>query len=149
MKRIYNSRQEGYITLISVLIVGAVGVAVATTFLLLGLGISQTSFAIQESYQAKALASLCAEEALQLVRISPAYVGSGDLVEGNGSCRYVVLDSGLISLPPLPPPSNSEKTIRTSGAVGRVVRYFQVSVDQINPQINITSWQEVPFAKGL
>jgi prepilin-type N-terminal cleavage/methylation domain-containing protein len=66
----------GYVALITVLVLGAVGAAVAATLVLLGLSSSRTSFALEQSNQAKALANACAEEALQQIRDSSSFTGS-------------------------------------------------------------------------
>lgn len=139
MKRNYNKRQEGYVTLVSVLIVGAVGMAAAVTLILLGLGHSRTSFALEQSYQAKALAGLCAEEALERIRILPGFTGLGGVNEGMGTCSYRVSDLGPLG----------EKLIEARGGVGIVVRYVEVNIDRVNPMINIVSWREVEFISGL
>ena len=75
-------KQPGYITLLSVLIVGAVGVAISTSLVLLGLGNSLTGFALQQMYQAKALSDACAENALLEIRNSTSFTGSGSLTLG-------------------------------------------------------------------
>ena len=58
---------RGYITLISVLILGVAGLAIVISSALLSLGSSRTSLAIEQSNQAQALADTCAEMALQYV----------------------------------------------------------------------------------
>lgn len=123
---------RGYITLISILIVGAVGVAITLSLILLGLASSRTSFAVEESNQAKALANACAEEGLQQISGSILYTGSGGLSLGQGSCSYVVT-AGV----------GQARTVTASGTVGDISRKVRVELDSINPQINITSWQEV------
>jgi len=131
IKRCYNNN-EGYITLISVLVVGAVGVAVATSLILLGLGSSRTSFAIEQSNQAKSLANACAEEALEQIRDLTSFTGSGNLVLGQGSCTYTVTSQGV-----------QNRTITASGTVGTIIRKVKIIINQINPTIQIVSWQEV------
>jgi len=124
--------KKGYIALITVLITGAIGVAIATSLLLLGLGSSRTSFALEQSNQAKALANACAEEALQQIRDSTAFTGTGNLTLGQGSCAYTVTNDG-----------GENRTVTASGTVGTVVRKIKIIVNTINPAINLTSWQEV------
>lgn len=124
-------RYSGYITLISVLIAGAVGVSVAVSLLLFGLGDARTSFSESQLRQARFLAGACAEEALEQVRDATSFSGSGTLSLGNGSCVYSVVSGG-----------GSNRTITVSGTVGTVVRHATISVDAINPLIHITSWQE-------
>ncbi len=123
---------NGYITLISVLVVGAVGIAVTVSLLLLGLDSSRTSFAYEQSNQAKGLANACAEAALQTIRDNTSYVGTGNIALGQGNCSYTVSSEG-----------GENRTITATGIVDIINRKVEVVIDDINPQINIASWQEV------
>jgi hypothetical protein len=120
------TRKKGYVTLISVLIVGAVGIAIAVSLILLGLGSSRNSLVLQQSIQAKALANSCAEEALQILVDSPSFSGNGTLTIDNNACSYTVTPGGF------------DTTVTASGTVGAIVRKINVIV---NP--NGVSWQEV------
>ena len=128
----HSYRSEGFITLISVLIVGAIGVAIGTSLLLLGLGSSRTSFALVQSNQVKALANACSEEALQQIRDSTPFSGTGNLTLGQGTCTYTVTKL-----------TGQNRTITASGTVGTIIRKVSISLDKITPNINVTSWQEV------
>lgn len=123
---------NGYITLISVLVVGAIGIAITLSLILLGLGSSRTSFAIEQSNQAKALVNTCAEEALQQIRDSTPYISTGNLTFGQGACSYTVTSQG-----------GQNRTITSSGTVGAIIRKVKIIIDKINPAIQIVSWQEV------
>lgn len=123
---------KGYIALITVLVTGAVGVAIAVSLLLLGLGSSRTSFALEQSNQAKALADGCAEEALQQIRDSTPFEGTGNVSLGQGNCTYTVTKQ-----------TGQNRTITSSGTVGTIVRKVKIIIDKITPNINIVSWQEV------
>ena len=129
----YNQKQNGFITLTSVLVVGAVGVAIATSLILLGLGSSRTSFAVEQSNQAKGLANACAEEALQQIRDSTPFTGSGNLTLGQGICTYTVTNQG-----------GQNRTITSSGTVGSIIRKVKIIIDKINPTIQVVSLQEGP-----
>lgn len=133
MNRKIDHYTRGYITLISVLVVGAVSVAISVSLLLLGLGSSRTSFSFQQSGQAKALASACIEEGMQQIRDSVPYTGTGNLSLGSGACTYTVTSQGA-----------QNRTIVASGTVGNVVRKINVMINAINPNIVVVSWQEVP-----
>ncbi len=124
---------RGFITLISVLIVGAVGAAIATSLILLGIGSSRSSFAVEQSNQAKGLVNACVEEALEQIRSSTPYTGSGNLSFGQGGCSYVVTSQG-----------GENRIIAASSTVGTIVRKGQVVINQINPTIGVVSWQELP-----
>ena len=123
---------EGYITLISILTAGAVGVAIATSLLLLGIGSSRISFADEQSNQARALANVCAEEALQQIRDLSSFTGSNSLTLGLGTCSYTVASQG-----------GQNRTIAASGTVGTIVRKISITINNISPLIILTSWQEV------
>jgi len=125
-------RERGYITLLSVLVLGAVGIAIAISLVLLGVGASRTSFANEQALQARALANACAEEGLEQIRDNTSFSGTNSLSLGQGSCTYTVTNLG-----------GSDRTIESSGTVGQVVRKVEIAIDAINPQINVTSWQEV------
>ena len=136
IKKLYNKsgikNSDGYITLISVLVVGAVGVAITTLMILLGLGSARISFAVEQSNQAKALSNTCVEEGLQQIRDSTPYTGSGNLIIGQGMCDFTVTSQGA-----------QNRIITASGTIGTIVRKVKVIIDEINPFIKVVSWQEV------
>jgi len=122
----------GFATLISILIVGAIGLSIAVSLLLLGISSSRTSFAREQSFQAKALSDACAEEALQRIRDATTFTGSLEFPLGRGVCHFTVISAG-----------GQSRTIQAIGAVGSMTRRVRVIIDQINPTIQTTSWQEV------
>ena len=123
---------NGFITLISVLIAGAVGIVISISLILLGLNSSRTSASLEESYAAKALADACIEEALQQVRDATPFTGSGSLPLGLGSCAYNVTNLG-----------GQNRLITATGTVNSMVRRTKVLIDKITPQIRLVSWEEV------
>jgi len=128
----YSKQQNGFILLISVLVVGMVCLAIATSLLLAGIDFSRASLALDQSNQAKALVNACAEEALQQIRDSIPFNGNGNLSLGPGSCTYTVTQQ-----------TGQNRTITASGTVGTVTRKVKIILDKITPQINITNWQEL------
>jgi hypothetical protein len=132
-EKCYNIKQsDGYLILLSVMIIGAIALAVVVSMLLSGLGTAKTSLAHQQSVQAKALANACINEALQQIRDSTAFTGSNNLSLGQGTCTYTVTNTG-----------GENRTIQASSTVGLIIRKTQATVTQINPSITIASWQEV------
>ncbi len=127
-----HSLPTGYITLLSILVVAAVGVAITTSLILLGLGSARTSFVVEQSNQTKALANACAEEAMQQIKNSTPFTGSGSLTLGQGTCSYTVTNTG-----------GQNRTIIASGVVGAITRKISITINQISPAIVVTSWQEV------
>ncbi len=123
--------RKGYITLISVLLVSAAGVMISLSIILLGNASSRTSFALQQSNQARALSNACVEKALQQIMASN-FTGSGNITEGFGVCTFTVTSQG-----------GENRTIDAVGNVDGRVRKARVMINDIIPQINISSWQEV------
>lgn len=124
--------QKGFVVLLSVLVFTVVGMALVSSLMLFGIGQLQSSFSVEQSGQARALANACAEEALQRINDSVSFSGTGNLSLSTGTCNYTV-----ISL------SGSNREIEATGTVDSIIRKVFITLDQINPSIHITSWQEV------
>lgn len=129
-----NSRPKkntGYITLLSVLIVGTVGLAVTISLISLGLSNSLTSLDYQQMYQAKNLTNACVEEGLEKIRELSTFTGSGNLTMGQGACSYNIINTG-----------GDTRQVTATGTVATIVKKATVSITAINPLIIISSWQE-------
>ena len=124
--------KKGYVMLISVLVLGSVLVSISVASLVMSVSKTKNDIYSLQLFEAKALADACAEEALQQIRDSTVFSGSGSLTFGLGSCDYNV----LIGV-------GENRSINASGQVGNVIRKVQISIDTINPLINIIFWQEV------
>lgn len=123
---------NGFVTLISTLVVSAAALSISTSLLLLGLSASRKSFALAQSQQAKALANACIEEALQQIHDSVTFQRTGNLSLGQGVCAYTVtLGTG------------QNRTVTSTGTVGRVVRKVKVTLSAIRPAIAISFYQEI------
>ena len=132
MRNLFTKRNGGYITLISTLVVGAVGLSIITTVLLLGLSASRNSFALQQLAQARSLSNSCAEKALEEIRESTSYAGTQTITYGSNYCSYTVVSTG-----------GEGKTITSTGTVGSISNKIEITLSDINPLIIITSWKEV------
>ncbi len=123
--------QKGYAILLIVLILSSVSLTVVTSLLIWGFYFNRTSLDLEKSKQAMALTDACGEAALQEIRNNDAYIGTNSLIFVNGNCAYTV--SG----------SSPDKNIQSTGTVDTIVRKVMITTNQINPQIVISSWQEV------
>ena len=123
---------SGYIALVSVIVVGAVGVTIVVSLLLLGLGSMRTSFADAQGSYSRAYANACAEESLQKIYENVSFSGTSSLNFSSGTCNYSVTNTG-----------GENRNIQATGMVGTIVRKVEIVINAINPQINVTSWQEV------
>jgi type II secretory pathway component PulK len=128
-------RQEGYVALISVLIVGAAALAIALALLTTGLDMQRSALVSQQSTQARGLADACIEEALQQIYTTASFTGTSNISQGQGSCSYTVTNSG-----------GSNRVVDATGTVSGVVRKVKVYVTITSSSISITSWQEVADA---
>ncbi len=121
------------IALVSVLVAGAIGLAVATSLLLLGIDASRSADTLVDSLQAKVLVNSCIEEGLYQIKISTASAATGTLAFQNGSCQYAVINSG-----------GSTRTVYATGTVLSVIRKARAAVNQVVPRVTLSSWQEIP-----
>ncbi|MSU75085.1 MAG: hypothetical protein EXS55_01020 [Candidatus Magasanikbacteria bacterium] len=124
---------RGFITLLSVLLIGAVGFSIGAALLWFGVGNSKTSLAMEQSTQARWLSDACAEEALEQVRGNTDFFGQANIILGDGTCTYTVIKF-----------AGENRQITILGTVGTITRKEKIILDAINPQIHIISWQEVP-----
>ncbi len=131
-KNKFNNRKNGYVTLISMLVIGAVGLSVVVSLVLLGIDSSRSSLSLEQGNKAKALANACAEVALERIWKLDIYTGSENLTIGQGTCSWNV---SSVSIP---------KTITASGAVGENVRKVSITIDQLHPYLHVLSWREIP-----
>lgn len=127
-----NKNQKGYIALISVLIISAIVVLIATSASLVSISESDMGLEENQAWETFYLTNACSEEALQQIRDSISFKGSGNLSLGEGSCTYTVTKL-----------TGQNRVITASGTVGNIVRKAKITLDKITPNINITSWQQV------
>jgi GxxExxY protein len=127
-----HSHRPGYVILISVLIVGVVGLAITTTLVLLGTDFYRTSFTLEKSNKAKSLANACAYKALQTIRTDNYFLGTSTIDFGSNSCDYTVVDKG-----------SEARELQLIGTVSNVTRRVKIEFSDINPTFVFTSWQEV------
>lgn len=124
--------REGYILLISILIIGAICSAIISSLLLLGINSSSVGISISQSGQALNLAQGCADYALLRLRSSLSFEGNEVLTYANGTCEILTI-GGI---------DNTNRILCTEGQAGDSVRRLEIVVSQVLPQTKISSWQE-------
>lgn len=132
MEMLQYDINKGYTTLLSVLIASAVSIAIAITLLFAGINSSREASSLESSKHSNFFAKSCVEEALEQIRDSSSFTGSGNLIFGNGTCDYNISNTG-----------GQNRLITATGTARDSLRRLRVTIDAINPKINITSWQEV------
>ncbi len=131
-------KYPGFIALITVIAVGAVGLAIAMVLLFSGVGTSRTSLSVSQSTQAKGAANACAELALGAIQanitigtpVSANYVLDSAL---NINCSYTLTGTS---------PDYIISTVGTAGSSSNVTRRVNITLNRVGPTLNISSWQE-------
>ncbi len=126
----YNNK--GYITLLSIMVVGAAALSLTTAALLSSINFSKISTSLNHSSLARSHAESCAHEALERIRINNSFVGSGSIAAQSGSCDYQIIDLG-----------GESRIIQSTGTVDDSVKKIIVTIDALAPVIGIKAWQEV------
>lgn len=124
-----NKSKKAYVTLITVIVVGAISVAAVVFMLKNGIMFTQNSNEIINSYQADFLAESCLEEALERIRDNTSFIGGDNIYFSNGSCSFLVSNS------------TPGKTIESTGVSINNVKKIRAEVSNINPIMIISSWE--------
>jgi hypothetical protein len=124
-------KSEGFILLISAIIVSAIGTLVAFSVLYFATGFAKNYKLADRSNQARGLADACAELAIQKLVTSSVFVGTVNQTIGTGSCSYVITE-----------PTASTALINVTATAASVIRKDQVNMNLI--PLSVTKWQEVP-----
>ena len=94
MKHQRNLKQRnGWIALVSLLIINAVALAIAMSVNSLTLNDVESALGISKKMETDAIAEACAEDTLIRLRNVQSYTG-GILVVGNGSCTITISGAG-------------------------------------------------------
>jgi len=127
-----SSSRPGYIFLIGVLTLGAIGMATVSTLLLLGWAAEQNGNAVYQSHQAFENAQTCIERALRSLRADPAYAGDETFVLSRGTCQLLSIGGAW----------NDRRTICALGEYGNISRRSEVSLHRLMPTSTIDIWRE-------
>lgn len=123
---------EGYVLLVSVLIIGLIATAAVTSTLLWSTDGARTGAVSKHAAQAYAASLGCATQAFSLLSSSSAFTGSESLSIGTGECTLTVADD-----------AQAEKVVHISSTNSGVTRRSVVTISALNP-LTIDSWKDVP-----
>lgn len=123
--------KKGYVTLVSVIILGAISILVMTTTLTIDTESIFANDVLDQAKQAKAFADTCAERGIDKLKQSNAYVGE-TINFTSGSCTVGTI-SGT---------GNTNRTFTSTGIFKNATRKVTVTITTINPTTVIGSWQE-------
>lgn len=128
--------KNGYLLLISILIIGAIASVITASLILLGNSSELTAYSVDESFRARNAAEACADYALLALHNDPTYTGNVTIsaFTTNVTC----------SIYPIGGSGNWNRTLCTEAQVGSTVSRLEILIDTLLPQIEVSSWQEVP-----
>ncbi len=134
MKDLFLQKEarSGYVALISVIVISAIGLTIMLSVIAAGVDASKTDFSLQQSGGARSLASSCVEEALQQITETGTTSSAGNLVIASGTCMYTItsVNGGNI-------------TIQSTGLLGSVTSKLKVLIATTSPGVSLSSWEEV------
>jgi len=123
---------KGYIALISTIIIGAVGLTMISSLLLISTDTTLTNQTLFQSNQAKSFANTCTEIALEHIRTDQYYTGSENIIIENGNCNFTITNLG-----------GNKREILSTGIIKNVIRKSRTTINAINPTIKIDIYQEI------
>lgn len=123
--------KPGYITLLSVLVLGAIFTASALLLLDRGLFSSLNALSWEEELRARSATDSCVESALQEINDLGTYLDSGSLILNRSSCSYSIVDK-----------NKEKREIYSIGIAGKSTFRIEVQIDGIYPNIVVTDWIE-------
>jgi hypothetical protein len=130
----YFTRKRGFVTLVSVIILGTMGVVIVTGNISVVTDNIVGVSTFEQSKQARALADSCAEIAIDKLKVNNTYAGNENITLPFGSCSVGTI-SGT---------GNTNRTFETSSTFKSVTKKLNISISIINPVTQITTWDEVP-----
>lgn len=129
----HDVKANGFIALISILIVGAVILSISIGVSLRSLGETAISLGQQHSNRALALATVCAETALMKLESVLNYSGNESIIVNGDSCDILAVGGS----------GNLNRTVEAQSTVSGYTRKIRVEVGRVSPKLQISSWEEV------
>lgn len=124
----------GYALLISILVIGVMAAATASSLMLLGWAAEQNGFLVQQATQAEENARSCVERIIRAMRLDPkGEIGAQSLTLPNGSCTIrMIVGDGV-----------NDRRVCVEGKNGDTVRRFQLQIAELFPKVRTSSFTEV------
>lgn len=123
--------EKGFIALVTILVITAVALVLATSANLLGLGELQMSFNEAQSFKALDAANSCLDEALLRLKRNSDF-SSGGLNVDSDSCTINIAQSG------------NNRIITAEGVAGDAVKKIETEVDISSSPFTLNYYKEIP-----
>ncbi|MFQ6083748.1 MAG: hypothetical protein ACE5WD_10350 [Candidatus Aminicenantia bacterium] len=124
---------NGYIALISILIISALLVIIASSANLISISESDMGLQENQSWESFYLATACVENALMELKKDLDYGGNEVLTFEDETCTIL----------PLEGTGNENRIIKVLSSAYNQVRKIKIEIDKVYPEMEIRSWQEV------
>jgi hypothetical protein len=121
---------QGISALLTIVIIGAAGLLMAYSSVVMGLGELEMGYDAQQGKQAFSVADSCVEEAYYRLKLDSGYTG-GTLNFDSGSCIIAITGSG------------SNRTINIEASLGDYTQKIESEVTISGSEIVIDSWEEI------
>jgi hypothetical protein len=126
-------KYDGYISLLSVILISVVGISITTTLLIVTSSINNSYRTTRDATKAQYAAESCIEHALEELQQDNGYLSGESLIMEDSECEIVeILGDG-----------NTNREIRSEGKSGTSTKRYTVILHHIAPSIEITQWKEV------
>ena len=129
---INKTMKNGYVALITVIVVSVVVLAITVSITSMGVGEIKSSLDYKKGREAEKIADFCSEEAMLKIRDDASYSGSTIFGDGH-SCQINVT-------------GNTYKTVNIEAVVDGVVeykKYYQLDLVVAEGSVNILRWREI------
>ncbi len=151
MKFIQNTKYKiqntnsGYITLMLILIVGAISFAIVFSILSSGITSTRIGLAFMGSYKAREYADACIEDTLYIIHAGTAsttgcYYEDFENSDSGTDCGHTIDNEGCRST--FSGDYGSTWEINSTGQSGRLSRDITVNAEESSGDITITGWSE-------
>jgi len=120
---------QGFIALITVIIVAAITMVVGIGVSLLSISEANIGLGTHQSSQAYYMANLCAEHALMRLKEDVSYTGDETMNNEMGSCTIFPVEGNWV--------------IEVQGVSSNFVSKIRIVISQVDPSMVINSWEEV------
>ncbi|MFH1462507.1 MAG: hypothetical protein ABIG08_02365 [bacterium] len=127
--------KQGYIAIVSVIIISAIALLAASSASLFSIGESNMALEENQAEEAFYLADFCAEYALMKIESVLNYSGNETITMGEDSCDILLIGGS----------GNFNRTIRVQAEhrLSNSTSKIEVEVSRVSPVMEIASWQEV------
>ncbi len=129
----FKKNKNGYIALISIMIIGAIVLSLVLAITVVSLNQKFSLIGYNQSLRSYYLADACASYALIKLQNDPGYTGN----------ETVELDENFCYIEPISGEGNNDRIIITGSQVGDYERKVEVKINQIKPETIIDTWQEL------